>query len=298
MPDLIAQGPQPENRWRRKLVPLERHTIGRQAGAWSTPWDDRVSRRHVDIVLQNGELRVELLEAAKNPVFFHGITASHFNVPPGEHFVIGQTTFTLVDQRVDVSLDLPRPADERTFTVEELRSRPFHEADKRIDALARLPEIIRGSGSDSELFVRLVNLLLGGIERATAAAVVEQRSENGDTAAAPGVQVLHWDRRVLAESDFRPSERLIRQAIDCQESVAHVWSGNGPRGHGEFTLSEGIDWAFCVPVPGEACAGWGLYLTGSFSGEFSASGRPDAEQIRDDVKYSELKDTTKNGQRE
>jgi adenylate cyclase len=300
MPDLIAQGPRPEDRWRRKLLPGERHAIGRQAGAWSTPWDDRISRRHVEIVLQNGALQVALLESARNPVFFHGVAASHFDVPPGEHFVIGQTTFTVVDQRVDFSLDLPRPADERTFTIEELRSRPFHEADKRIDALARLPEIIRGAGSDQELFVRLVNLLLAGIERATAAAVVAipQGVGRRESGALGGVNVLHWDRRILAESDFRPSERLIRQSIDSHESVAHVWSGNEPRGERQFTLSEGIDWAFCVPVPGLACAGWGLYVTGSFTSGYHSGGKRDAENLRDDVKFGELTATTLSGLRE
>ena len=91
---------------------------------------------------------------------------------PGEQFVIGNTTFTLNDQRAVATLDLPRPAGEQTFSAVELRRRPFRESDTRIDALSRLPEIISGSVSDEELFTRLVNLLLRGIDRATAAAVV------------------------------------------------------------------------------------------------------------------------------
>jgi adenylate cyclase len=322
MPDFIAQGPQPEHRWRRKLTPGVRQTIGRQAGAWSTPWDDRISRRHADVVYQEGQLQVELFDSARNPAFYRGVAASHFSVPPGEHFVIGQTTFSVVEQRVHVSLDLPRPADERSFSVEELRSRPFHEADKRIDALSRLPEIIRGSASDQELFVRLVNLLLSGIERATAAAVVavgsqetgvrgQESGEEGFRVQGSGnsqstirnpqselVQVFHWDRRILANADFRPSERLIRQAVACRESVVHVWSGNQARSQGEFTLGEGVDWALCVPISGSACAGWALYITGSFSGDFGPAGAPDAEQLRDDVKFAELTATTLSGLRE
>jgi len=221
MPDLIAQGPQPEHRWRRKLQPGVRHTIGRQAGAWSTPWDDRISRQHVEIVYQNGQLRVEMLPEAKNPVFFDGWKSDRFSLGPGEHFVIGETTFSFVDQRVNVSLDLPQPTGERTFSVDELRRQPFREADRRIDMLSRLPDVIQGSGSDQELFSRLVNLLLSGIDRATAAAVVAV----ADQAA---VNVLHWDRRILAEAEFRPSERLIRQAVTGDESVVHVWSGDAP----------------------------------------------------------------------
>ncbi len=293
MPDLIAQGPQPEHRWRRKLMPDAKQSIGRQAGAWSTPWDERISRRHVDVEFTNGRLHVAALEAARNPVFFRGQTAHQFTLEPGEHFVIGETTFSFVDQRVNVSLDLPRPAGERTFSVEELRAQPYLEANKRIDVLSRLPHIISGSSSDQELFVRLVNLLLNGIDRATAAALVAV----GSNPAALPVEVLHWDRRILAEKEFRPSERLIRQAVACGESVAHVWSGSASSPEGEFTLSEGIDWALCTPVPGKACAGWALYVTGGFSTDFGAA-RQDAELLRDDVKFAELMAATLSGLRE
>jgi adenylate cyclase len=314
MPDLIAQGPQPEHRWRRRLEPGVRQTIGRQSGAWSTPWDDRISRRHVEVILQGYQLRVEALESARNPVFFRGYKTDRFTLKPGDHFVIGETTFSFVDQRVHISLDLPRPAGERTFTVDELRRQPFRQADKRIDVLSRLPEMISGSGTDQELFVRLVNLLLSGIDRATAAAVVAVGADQTQSSSfvlqgsavsqskienrnSQFVRVLHWDRRILADSDFRPSERLIRQAVTSGESVAYVWSGSAPRGEGEFTLSEGVDWALCVPVPGGTCAGWGLYVTGSFS-DPSMAGPPDAELLRDDVKFTELTAATLSGLRE
>jgi adenylate cyclase len=304
MPDLIAQGPQPEHRWRRKLLPGVRQTVGRQAGAWSTPWDDRISRLHVEVVFDGSELHVDRIESARNPVFFRGLATDRCTLRPGEHFVIGGTTFSLVDQRANVSLDVPRPAAERTFAADELRRYRFREADKRIDVLSRLPEIISGSASDQELCTRLVNLLLNGIDRATAAAVVAVRSES---AANPQsairnpqsdvVEVLHWDRRILASSDFHPSERLIRQAVAAKESVAHVWSESHSRAEGEFTLSEGVDWAFCTPVPGQACSGWALYVTGTFNADLHADA-PDAELLRDDVKFAELTAATLSGLRE
>ena len=243
MPDLIAQGPQPQHRWRRKLTPGSRHVIGRASGAWATPWDDRISRRHVEICFREGVLEVDAIEGARNPVFYRGHKTEQFTLRPGDHFVIGQTTFSLVEERANVSLDVPRPHGERTFTLQELRDQPFRQADKRIDSLSRLPEIISGAASDTELSVRLVNLLLSGVERATAAAVVEVRGQV--------VDVLHWDRRALAGSDFRPSERLIRQAIETGESVAHVWSAqSSARARGSSRVSEGVDWAFCTPLAG------------------------------------------------
>ncbi len=297
MPDLIAQGPETRDRWRRKLAPGAKQVIGRSAGAWSTAWDERISRRHVEIVWHDGRLHVSAFSDARNPVFFRGHKCDTFSLRPGDHFVIGQTTFSLVDEKAAASADVPRPSHERTFTVEELRSAPFRHADRRIEILSRLPDIISGSASDQEMLVRLVNLLLTGVERASAAAVVKVGSREGEASAEPlnsalrspqSALVLHWDRRHLVGGDFHPSERLIRQAIESGTSTAFIWSSDQQRGTGEFTVSEGIDWAFCVPVTGQACAGWALYVTGSFADELPGKSPVDAELLRDDVKFAEL----------
>ena len=46
---------------------------------------------------------------------------------------------------------------------------------RRIEILAQLPEIIARADSDTELFMRLINLLLSGIPRAGGAALVASR---------------------------------------------------------------------------------------------------------------------------
>ena len=283
MPDLVAQGPQPQDRWRRKLPPNTTLILGRSAGAWSTPWDDRVSRQHLELQLRGDTLAVRILDSALNPVFYRGRKCDDFQLRPGEHFVVGGTTFTLANEPVHVSLEVPLPEEERTFTFEELRRRPFRRADERIGVLSRLPEIISGSGSDSEMFVRLVNLLLAAVPRASAAAIVAAGPE---AAGAGQPQVLHWDRRALTGTEFRPSERLIRRAIQQRQSVVHVWNAAPARG-GEFTLGEGIDWAFCVPLESDACRGWALYVTGG-SDESGGGGVAVAEDLQDDVKFTEL----------
>ncbi len=281
MPDLIALGSEPQHRWRRKVPIGTPQVIGRGVGPWCTPWDERISRRHVEVEWREGRLHVTILPEARNPVFHRGRKSADFELKPGDHFVIGGTTFTLADERVNVSLDVPLPANERTFNAEELRHQPYRQADQRIEVLSRLPDIISGSATDSEMFVRLVNLLLSGVPRGTAAAIVVVE-ESGS------VKVLHWDRRILSGTEFRPSERLIRQAVTSGESTAHVWGGNGPRVAEDVTISEGVDWAFCTPVMGSACKGWALYVTGSFAGENPQDAVTDPEILRDDVKFTEL----------
>lgn len=297
MADLIAQGSEDKDRWRRTLPAGTMCILGRTSGAWSIPWDDRISRRHVEMVWKNACLKVEKLPDARNPVFFRGRAASHFTVKPGEHFVIGGTTFTLADERVSVTLDAPAPLSEQTFSALDLRQLRFRNADQRIAVLSRLPEIVSGSSNDIEMLVRLVNVLLAGIPTAAAAAVVAVR---GDPAGTAPIEVLHWDRRLLSGEDFRTSERLIRRAVQCGQSVVHSWSGASDANRTAFTLSDNADWAFCTPLHGDACKGWAIYVTGcSAVGELAgAVGGSGPQDVRDDLKFAELAATTLSNLRE
>lgn len=293
MADLIAQGNRPENRWRRALPPQRRMTVGRTQGAWTVPWDDRISRQHADIVWDGRELQVAKHDEARNPIFYGGRQSDHFTLRPGQHFVIGETTFTLADEQVNITCEMPAPVTEQTFSPDYLKRLRFRDAAQRIDVLSRLPEIIASAASDNELFVRLVNMLLNGIPRATAAAVVVVPEANEAAArgeAGAPVQVLHWDRRRLSGEDFSPSQRLITRAVAGRESVLHVFAGSEPAG-GPFTVSEDVDWALATPVEGDACRGWAIYVTGRFSG--GPVGREsDPNDLRDDLKFTELTATT------
>src|SRR6476620_696324 len=223
MPDLTAQGQQPDDRWRKRLEPGIAQVIGRQAEGWSVPWDYLISRQHVEVVYENGQLLVKQLPTARNAVFLRGPQEAQFSLKPGEHFVIGRTTFTLGDSRASGPTDLPRPTEERTFALDELHQQPFRQPDKRIQALSRVPDIVQRAANDQELFQRLVNLLISGIEKATAAAIVALDQPAGQPPSEDAaVSILHWDRQLLFNADFRPSRRLIRQALNGGQSVAHV----------------------------------------------------------------------------
>jgi adenylate cyclase len=324
MADLIAQGPEFTHRWRRSLTKNQPIIVGRQAGSWSTPWDDRISRQHIRICWNGNVLVVEQLPSARNPVFVHGGTAALFQVTPGEHFVMGNTTFTLSEDNPQVTLDAPQPDHEQIFSAAELRRVSFRNAQERIELLSRLPEVIKNAATDSELFFRLVNLLLAGVPRADAAALVAMDSLLLTDSSSPlvagqlsstnylparhdeqslqqnrqdsPIRLLHWDGRRLAGANFQPSQRLIQQALAKQETVLHTWTGAQAK---EFTESESIDWAYCTPLPGDACRGWALYLAGRFN--FAAPGaaaHSDPSDIRDDIKFTELTAATLSSLRE
>ena len=74
------------------------------------PWDDRVSRVHVRLTFEDGRLCVARIDESLNPVFYQGKAHDQFELRCGEHFVIGSTTFSLVEQNLGATLDAPPPA--------------------------------------------------------------------------------------------------------------------------------------------------------------------------------------------
>ncbi len=121
MADLIAQGADSHNRWRRPLQVGHYVTLGRDAAAWATPWDDRVSRQHAEICWDGSRLEVVRLAAGRNPIFVKGRQSAKFEIFPGEHFVIGATSFTLADELARVTLDVPQPAQQQSFSSQYLQ---------------------------------------------------------------------------------------------------------------------------------------------------------------------------------
>jgi len=321
MPDLIAQGVEAQQRWRRTLPVGQEIVLGRLGGVWAVPWDTHMSRRHACLTWNGSELEVARLPEARNPIYLRGKELDRFSVLPGEHFVIGQTTFTVADQRVDITTDAPAPVQQQSFSAQYLKQVQFRNPDYRIEVLSRLPDVISGATGDQELFVRLVSMLLAGVPRADAAAVVaieggavcEDDNDTLPAKSAPSIEeterdapspqasprgrgssrrrparVLHWDQRLAVASDFRPSQGLILESVRQRQSVLHVWRG-GDASAPEYTASENFDWAFCAPVLGKACQGWGLYVAGRFNVERTAmTPSSDPTDLREDVKFTEL----------
>ncbi|MEN6450769.1 MAG: adenylate/guanylate cyclase domain-containing protein [Thermoguttaceae bacterium] len=327
MPDLIAQGVDAQHRWRRSLPEAEMVVLGRLGGGWAVPWDSQVSRRHATLLWTGRRLEVARLPDSRNPLFLRGTQNDRFSLAPGEHFVIGQTTFTLADQQANITADAPAPVQQQSFSAQYLKQVQFRNPDHRIEVLSRLPDVISGAASDDELFMRLVSMLLAGVPRADAAAVVaadegraergerREESENGtDVNSIQGTcggnetddavsslsplpsplstslpRVLHWDQRLAIARDFRPSQSLILEAVRQRQSVLHVWRGTPVASPESYTVSDAFDWAFCTPVLGKACRGWALYVAGRFNVERSGmTPSTDPSDLREDVKFTEL----------
>lgn len=267
MAELVARAGDGSERWRRTL-PEGAVTLGRRAerSAWGAPWDPEISGRHARLTWRDGRLTVVRDPAARNPIFYRGRAVDVCTLGPGEHFVIGRTTFVLEASPLS---ERPEPDSRLSLTRQQLRSVIYADPSERLDVLASLPDLIRGAASEEELQARVLDVLLRGVPRATEAALV--RCEGPEQA-----HILRG--RAHGGGEVRPSRRLLEEAILRQrQSVLHVW-----RPGAALTATPTADWALCVPVPEGPTPTGGLYLAGQSGRSF------EAELLKSDLKFTEL----------
>ena len=253
---LIAQGKTFENRWRRSIPVGVEIVLGRTAPQLGVGWDGQISRQHVTVKLDVhprdvAVLEVVVVDGASNPVFFGGKSSERFTVKPGEHFVIGETTFTFSSNRAMATIDVPNPISQRTFSHQFLKQVRYRDADRRIGVLNRLPDVIASAANEDDLMTKMVNTLMAGIATASAIGIVriKENGVDGDVQNEGQIEVKHWDRKSLSGGDFEASERLIRESIGQQQTVLHFWDRGGTEDvDSGYTFDMSNDWAFACPL--------------------------------------------------
>jgi len=279
MADLVAQGPKPDHRWRRTIPPGPQE-VGRTTRMFAVPWDRQISRSHFVLEVDGERLKVKKKEEAGNPIFFGGKQLDKFIISSGDHFVIGQTTFLFTNERAAATLDMPEPNAVQAFSHQDIRKVAFSDSDRRLRVLNDLPEIIASSTNESDLFVRVCSVLLAGVRSANTVAVVK-------IAKSGGIEVLHWDRRIFAGEDFRPSERLIRRAIKDEETVLHFWDVMA-NALSKLTVQNENQWAFVSPLGGQACRNWAIYMLGNEKDRPDVGTSRVSNEMQSDIKFTEL----------
>jgi adenylate cyclase len=284
MADLIAQGPRATDRWRRALPANQTFLLGRDAGPWSVPWEAFLSRQHATLTWRDGRLHVVNKGGAINPIYVEGEPLTEFAIKPGEHFAIGDTTFSVVSPPAETLAGEGMLIQERVFSARDVQQFQVRDAAHHLDVLGRLPETISRAANDQQLFTGLAHLLLDGIPRSDAVALVEvDRDAKGDSA----VQVLHWDRRNVLQGRFQPSSQLILDAHRRKETVMKIWAGEQAD---PYTQAADLDWAFCTPLRGESSQGWAIYVAGQFARDLASTVMVETEAtgLGDDLKFTEL----------
>lgn len=241
--------------WTERWPLVGSHLLGRNSRCdLHVPVDPRISRVNLRVDLVGRQLRIMAMPSLRNPVYYKGEPVVEAVLDPGEHFVIGSTVFVFESTGLpNVDRSVEHAVEEFTFSNEDLAKVQYRDADRKIDVLSHLPELIL-KGSENELQTRLVNLLLAGASRAEGAGLV---CLNGDGES----QLLSWARRNELGGTLPVSQRLVQEALKRQEHVVlHLWERD--RASSDFTAHQEYDWAICAPVPGFGEDRWGLYLAG------------------------------------
>jgi CRP-like cAMP-binding protein len=151
-------------------------TVGRSpadAGAMAIPWDEYISREHATMRVEGKQLRVTRLESGKNPITFRMKPVETALIAPGESFVIGETTFEVIED--------PLQAGRRTATctavdfVQLVRIK----ADDFAQMLERFPEVADGINEVARARRQMDLQLLGRVQQASLSSFLEQELMQG-----------------------------------------------------------------------------------------------------------------------
>jgi len=282
MMELMVNGPEANQQWRREIPAGEVIRIGRAPrNGWAVPWDLLISREHCEITLKGQSIGVKRLDAARNPVYFQEVDTREFNISAGQGFRIGQTMFQLVSVGVSDGLSASH-LEEQSFGPDQLKQFKFQNAEERLDVLAKLPEAISATRTDKELAQAAVKVMLDAMPHSRAAACVRY-PPNMSVDDEP--LMMQWDSRDDDIGRFNPSRRLIAAAIERSEGILHIWQDTDDS-NPAFTVTGNLDWAFCIPFKGEHSRGWALYVSGQFGSPGATS--VSETDLKGDLRFTEL----------
>ncbi len=310
--ELRARGEETSEFVRKIISDGEVIRVGRSPQAdWQVTGDPMISREQAELSWRSGRLTVKCLDTARNSIVFQDQILREISISVGDKFQIGRTLFEVHEagSPSGVSADDPfafeiddddttleaeepeepdEPSQEHSFSTTALRQIRFDNAEKQMEVLSDVPELISSSESDEDLAQLLVGLLLKSIPHAEAVAVVHHDVSKlpEDVASAetfPEPEMMRVDTRDGFLGRFRPSRRLITKTLRQQQSVLHMWVGDASKTG--FTVSEGLGWAFAAPIRGESCHGWCLYVSGKFVTETSIVTE---DQLRVDLRFTEF----------
>jgi len=259
------------------------------------PWDRAISREHADIFWREEKLSATCLPSATNAIVFRGKVTRDLQALVGESFQIGETTFELVPSQTDSGTPVaiePESIDnfgsKQAYTEQQVRQAAFGNTERQMEFLAELPTLILSSQSDEELANVLSHLLLEAIPRAEAVAaarydVNELPAVDAPLDHFPDPLAIRVATREGFSNRFVFSRRLLLNTLRQQSSSVYI------RDTGEdmlATISEGLGWAFCCPIPGEASHGACLYVSGRGAERGSLVLKP--EDLLGDLRFTEL----------
>lgn len=218
----------------REIAEGQRLVLGRGEDAgWRVAAEPMLSRKHAEVWLECGRLRVSRLPGAVNPIYHGGAVQDEFTVEPGDFFVIGKTRFWLAVESLSAASEPIRgePQTQETLGEAELYS-PGAAADSlRLHDLLELPEILR-SRDRKDFYLHIASLLRLATNAGWSCVVLEDGSPLGED----------------ASDDIARRPALSRTLLDkalagAPQPTLYCWSRQA-----DFaaTAAAGVDWAICA----------------------------------------------------
>ncbi len=274
------------------LVAQQQWLIGRSSSAdVSIPWDRFISRQHLQLTLSEQDVTLECLPNARNRILYQSKSVVRCRIFSGEEFLVGSTLFQIV-QHVQINHETI-PAEEVHFHPDDLKSHDDVGADKRLELLSSLPELLKRSPHEDNFITTIFELLSEGVPDAEGILILQQVDQSFENS---GVELVkHFSRLELPAPQI--SQRLWNRSIIQQRGAAlHLWgledsdsSFEDSNNSAEFTASPHYNWAYCVPVELPEGNNSGVYVYGQY--ERTISEEQKQQQLRRlsaDVKFTHL----------
>ncbi|MEO8593844.1 MAG: cyclic nucleotide-binding domain-containing protein [Candidatus Solibacter sp.] len=151
-------------------------TLGRSPSkgeGLAVPWDEYISREHASIRVEGRQLRVSRMGSGKNPITFRMRPVETALVSPGENFVIGETTFEVIEDALQSGR---RTA---TCTAVDFVQLVRIKAEDFAQMLERFPEVASGINEVAQARRQMDLQLLGRVQQASLSTFLEQELMQG-----------------------------------------------------------------------------------------------------------------------
>jgi adenylate cyclase len=283
MAELVVKGIHDSQQLRLPLTERSVMVLGRGERAdLAVPWDLLISRRHAQVRWYGEKLQVRKLDTGRNDILYRGRSCDDFELDLGEEFQIGKTTF-----RFEAPQAIPEPAwPLGNSGVDVLSDGGFQTPSRWLEVLSRLPRTIANSTTDEDFARCVVSIVLETLPRVDTAAVLHLMGM--ESGAPTHLRSLCWDSRKPESSNFQISRTLVKECLQRQQSLIHLWNADNSNAEPIYTQSDIFDWTFCVPmITQEASWGWCLYMSGFLDcGALPIlEGR---EQLHEELRFVEL----------
>lgn len=259
-----------------ELVPELPMYLGRSSdNDCSIHWDHQVSRNHAELKVHGDSLQVRCLPRSRNLLETAGTRQVYAEIPVGDSFRIGQTTFN-VTSRIR-SQPAVKVIDQGVGTDTNTTSMIMNPADIRLAVVSQNAPSLWLAEGNRALAKRALEILNQVLTGADLLVVVSCK----DVKSADRPKVIHWHKD---ESGLQAvvSRQLISQALEKSETAIQVESDI----HGD-PIAEGR-WSFCVPVSSENSEPWCVYVAGVFGKAADYGPFLTPERLKADANVTEL----------